>query len=411
MAREHTAEWTHTAIVERIRADVERLCAAGDRHPGTARNRDATSYVADRMGTIGVDVQSIDLAVPAWDYAAASVRVRGRDIPAHPSPFSGTVAGSGRLVAVSHADELRGLDASGAVLMLHGDIANVQFTPRGYPWYENAEHAGILDTLERLRPLAILTATGKNPAMTAAMSPFPLIEDPRFTVPSAYVPSETGLALLEHRSEEVTVRIDSSVTPSTGTQLIGRVPGREPGRVVIAAHIDTKPETPGALDNAGGVAVLLMVAELLITGEPTHTIEFLPFNGEDHASSPGEVAYLEAYPDLTDIELMVNIDGAGVQGGPSAWSGYALRAPQAALIESCADKHAAVMRGPQWHASDHMIFVSRGIPSLAVTSMDLSVLFERLAHTPEDTPDNVDYSVLARTARFIADVACADLGS
>jgi aminopeptidase YwaD len=188
-------------------------------------------------------------------------------------------------------------------------------------------------------------------------------------------------------------------------QLIGRLPGTEPGRIVIGAHVDTKPDTPGALDNAAGVATLLGVAQLLAGMALRHTVEFVPFNGEDHAASPGEVAYLSAYPDLSDVRLMMNIDDAGLLGGPTDCSAYGLDERAGALVAEIMDEFGSVTEGPQWPSSDHMIFAMRGVPALALTARDLGVVMSEISHTTADTPDRVDAQLLADAARFIAAVA------
>jgi aminopeptidase YwaD len=394
-----------SALAASARSHVDALCGLGpDRHPGTQRNRAATDYVAERLRALGDVVEELGFDVPEWLYGDATLRVGDVRVAAHPGPFSPPVDGAGPLVEVSSAEQLGELSARGAILLLHGDIAKAQFTPREYPWYSDSAHEAILDALEALEPLAIVAATGKNPATTAGLSPFPLIDDPGFTVPSAYITAEQGELLRAHAGERATLRIDSRTVPSTGTQLIGRLPGSGSGRVIVGAHVDTKPDTPGALDNAAGVATMLVVAEMLAGETLAHTVEFVPFNGEDHASSPGEVVYLAAYPDLSDVRLMVNVDDTGLLGGPSACSTYGLDDETAAIIERCMARADAVETGPQWPASDHMIFAMRGVPAVALIARDVDTVMGEITHTPADTPDKVDADVLGDTARFIADV-------
>ncbi|MBN2405483.1 MAG: M28 family peptidase [Coriobacteriia bacterium] len=392
------------ALAGRIRQHVLRLCEGADRHPGNQHNRDATDYVTGVMRTLGLAVETLPFQVPDWRFSASTLDIGGRSFAIHPGPFSQRVNGTGRLAAASSALELRDLDARGAVLLLHGEIARIQLTPRGYPWYTDDAHTAIIDTLERLAPVAVVSATGKNPAMTAGMSPFPLIEDPGFAVPTAYLPAVDSPVLLEHLGEVAAIDIASGTVPSPGMQPVGRLQGTGASRVVVGAHIDTKPETPGALDNAGGVAVLLAVAELLAGIRRSVTVEFVPFNGEDHASSPGEVAYLEAHPDLSDVVLMINLDGVGLRNAPTAWSGYGLTAVQQDLVKMIAASGSTVIAGPPWPASDHMVFATRGTPSLALTTADFERFSGTIAHTLADTPGEVDFELLYDTACFVAAV-------
>ena len=63
--------------------------------------------------------------------------------------------------------------------------------------------------------------------------------------------------------------------------VIGTVPGREPGYIVVGAHYDTKDFNGfvGANDGASGTAVALQLARTL--RRPRHTIQFVFFDGEE----------------------------------------------------------------------------------------------------------------------------------
>jgi aminopeptidase YwaD len=64
--------------------------------------------------------------------------------------------------------------------------------------------------------------------------------------------------------------------------------------MVVLAHIDAKAGSPGALDNAAGVVVLLLLAELLAGDTLPSSIELVAINGEDYYSNPGEQLFLGA---------------------------------------------------------------------------------------------------------------------
>ena len=44
-------------------------------------------------------------------------------------------------------------------------------------------------------------------------------------------------------------------------------------------------------------------------------IELVAFNGEDYYAAPGERLYLQQNEDLSAIDLLINIDGAGYYRG------------------------------------------------------------------------------------------------
>ena len=62
----------------------------------------------------------------------------------------------------------------------------------------------------------------------------------------------------------------------------------------ICAHIDSKMGTPGALDNASGTTVLLLLAELLADYRGSLGVDIAAINGEDYYSVTGEIVYLSS---------------------------------------------------------------------------------------------------------------------
>jgi Zn-dependent M28 family amino/carboxypeptidase len=66
--------------------------------------------------------------------------------------------------------------------------------------------------------------------------------------------------------------------------VVGVLPGRDAQRprVLVGAHFDSTADTPGADDNASGVAVLLECARLAVaSGQPYASIEFVGFDLEE----------------------------------------------------------------------------------------------------------------------------------
>jgi Zn-dependent M28 family amino/carboxypeptidase len=82
--------------------------------------------------------------------------------------------------------------------------------------------------------------------------------------------------------------------------LIAQLPGssRADEIVVVGAHYDTVPATPGADDNASAVAVLLEVARLMRSRQFERTVRFVAFTCEEaphfHTGEMGSQAYAKA---------------------------------------------------------------------------------------------------------------------
>ncbi len=82
---------------------------------------------------------------------------------------------------------------------------------------------------------------------------------------------------------------------SYSSNIVARVNGSvDPDQVVVVgAHFDTVVLTPGADDNASGVAALLEMARILAPTRPPFTVEFVAFTLEE-AYMVGSYAYVRA---------------------------------------------------------------------------------------------------------------------
>ena len=68
--------------------------------------------------------------------------------------------------------------------------------------------------------------------------------------------------------------------------------------------------------------MLLLLGELMSGYDGERMIELVAFNGEDYYGAPGERLYLQENEDLSAIDLLINIDGAGYHEGDTHFSLY-----------------------------------------------------------------------------------------
>jgi Zn-dependent M28 family amino/carboxypeptidase len=97
--------------------------------------------------------------------------------------------------------------------------------------------------------------------------------------------------------------------------LILKLPARlsdpKKGVVIVGAHYDAVPGSPGADDNASGVAVLLELARLCSTKSRTRPIWFVAFDLEE-AGLLGSTAYAEMlWLEKQPIRLMLSLEMLG----------------------------------------------------------------------------------------------------
>lgn len=97
--------------------------------------------------------------------------------------------------------------------------------------------------------------------------------------------------------------------------IIARWPGRDAsGAVVLAAHYDSAPNSPGAADNAASVAALLESGRALASGGALARDVLLLFVDGEEAGLVGARAFVDQHPWGRSISAVVNFEARGSQG-------------------------------------------------------------------------------------------------
>ncbi|MFC1923293.1 M28 family peptidase [Chloroflexota bacterium] len=382
------------------RSYLDKLCLdITNRCVGSAGNRLATDFFADKMTGFGFRTESPQFSCIDWSHGDIQLTAAGEQMETFISPYSSDCHVEAPLIVASSVAELESIQAEGKILLLRGDIAKEQLMPKNFTFYNPDQHKHIVRLLELKQPSAIIAATSRNPELAGGIYPFPLIEDGDFDIPSAYMTEDVGHNLAGHAGEQVSLSFDAMRIPSTGCNVIARKGSNPAIRTVIFAHIDAKIGTPGALDNATGVITLLLLAELLKDYEGRLTIELVALNGEDYFSAPGEVQYLENNPNqLADVILGINLDAPGYNQGKTAYSMYDCPAEIASIIHRLFPIEKGFIEGEPWYQSDHSLFIMNNRPALAITSEQFMHLSTYITHTQKDHPRLVDPSILVETA-------------
>jgi Peptidase family M28 len=103
-------------------------------------------------------------------------------------------------------------------------------------------------------------------------------------------------------------------TCATVNNVVARVDGREKGAVLLAAHYDSVPVSPGASDDGAGAATVLEIARALKSlPAPLHSIIFLVDDGEE-AGMLGARAFVQSDPWAKEVKAAVNLDARGTSG-------------------------------------------------------------------------------------------------
>ncbi len=364
-----------------------------ERCVGTDGNRQATKFFETELKNLGWDTALEEFDAIDWEENGATLTSAGKTFNALVSPYSLSFKGEAKLVAASTIQELESLELKDNIILLPGEIAKEQLMPKNFVFYNPEEHQKIISLLERGEPRAIISATGRNAALAGGVYPFPLIEDGDFNIPSIYLTEEEGTKLNFEVGKKVFLESKSSRIPGKGYNVISTKGNKNSNKIVVSAHIDAKKGTPGAIDNATGVVVLLLLADLLKDYRGDKLIELVAFNGEDYYAVPGQMKYIKLNQDnFNKIILNINIDGAGFKEGPTAFSLFVL--PEELLKKTLEGmkQYAEITEGALWPQGDHSIFLQHGIPAIAVSSKWFidNINGQEITHTPKDNIDIVD---------------------
>lgn len=193
-------------------------------------------------------------------------------------------------------------------------------------------------------------------------------------------------------------------------------------RILLCAHWDCRPfadrdpdaekhsiPVPGANDSASGVAVLLVLAEIIAEQEPPVGIDIVFFDGEDggeygnndtwilgsqYFAQKMQSSYRPRYAILLDMigdkDLSLTRDYNSMQSAPALW---------ARIEKLCKNLDIAISPDTKGIIDDHIPLIKRGIPSVDLIDFDYPPW-----HTVSDTPDKCSAESLGKIGALVLTV-------
>jgi Zn-dependent M28 family amino/carboxypeptidase len=194
--------------------------------------------------------------------------------------------------------------------------------------------------------------------------------------------------------------------------------------IVVGAHYDTERGSPGANDNASGIAALLALAREFANKALSRTLRLVAFTNEERpflrTEKMGSRVYARRCREQNEtIAAMLSLETIGycsVEKGSQWLSFFGLLYPSQGdfivlianpssrgLLKEVAQSfrqqttigcETAILPThlPGARSSDQWSFWKEGYPALMVT--DTAPLRYRFYHTPDDTPDKIQYGFL-----------------
>ncbi|MFH2104097.1 MAG: M28 family peptidase [Chloroflexota bacterium] len=368
----------------------------GARPIGSPANQTAADYIGQAFLSANLELEEQAYPCVDWEHSGTNLEINGKPAPVSANVFSLPCDVTAQCIPLCSLAELESADIREKIVIFYGDLAKVQLSPKSWFLISPAEQR-IIALLEEKRPAALLAP----PAATVEYEQ--VSEDWELDLAAATVPRDVALALLHEPTARLHLRIDSRRVLATARNIVARRKGPGSGKIVMMAHFDTKIQTPGALDNAGGVAVLLGLASTLNKSSLACGLEFVAFNGEEYLPM-GDTEYLRrGEQDFGSIIAAINMDGIGAAMGTNSITTLAANDEFENTVKSIAGGYPGVVWVDPWPESNHSTFAMRGIPSIAFGSVGV----RSLAHTPEDTLDQISAAKLAEVAQLARDIVLA----
>jgi Zn-dependent M28 family amino/carboxypeptidase len=251
------------------------------------------------------------------------------------------------------------------------------------------------------------------------------------------------------RTERQVFNIPQQSPARSGTNIIGELNHANSSStpILIGAHFDTVPGSPGADDNASGVAAMLECARVLASSASERRVTFVAFDAEEmqppteglHGSTAFvEQLSLESRPSAAIIFESIGFSSSTIkQRLPGSFRILFRKAFKALIRQNFeSDSLLILSKGkgrnisrqleksasdpdidlailplevPWWmpvvrnlRRSDHAPFWLAGIPAVMIS--DTANFRNPHHHQPTDTPDTVDVDLVAKAARTVLDV-------
>ena len=257
----------------------------------------------------------------------------------------------------------------------------------------------------------------------------------RMTAAVKYIESTLGPANLGYHVERHTYKAGGVDCHNIVLDMLDKYSARVHEIVLVGAHYDSVPGTPGADDNASGVAAVMSLAQAFANTKHERALRFVLFANEEppyfQTDEMGSLVYARECKKRGDqIVAMLSLESLGyystAKGSQKAPAGMEARIPDTGnFLAVVGNVTSAPIVGTfeNWFAknstlpltgmalpasvveqgwSDHWSFWQQGYPAVMVT--DTAVLRNPHYHKAGDTADTLDYERLTQAVKGIEGV-------
>ena len=371
-------------VHERLYRDVAALVAF-DRRTGGAGERLSASYIGERLRDIGAHEVAVSTfrTQPSWVPAHFAHIAAGFVAAALPGPLarvgSALIAGSYELDVSGRSQWLRRLLPAGRGTSVSACIPAAGTARRTLVLiaHHDAAHTGLLWA----------------PAATAA---------------SRYLSKRTGRAIPSHAP--TLAALAAAAAPSRLSRGLGV--GVLAASAALMVQSMRSPTTPGANDNASGVAVVLELAHRLAANPLPNTTVLLVFPGGEEVGNTGIRAWLKQTRKHLDphATLVFNLDAVGSRGHLAVARHESLTGRIAAgcvdrAVDTATELGIRIQPVAIPNATDAVTATQAGLPTISLLSVQDGWISH--LHRTSDTIDNVDWCTVGEAVTLTERIGAA----
>lgn len=185
--------------------------------------------------------------------------------------------------------------------------------------------------------------------------------------------------------------------------VVARLPGlASTGAVLLVAHYDTVVASPGASDDAAGVAVALEIVRAIQAGPPLAADLIVLFTDLEEGGMVGAHAFVREHAAARDVSAFINLDARGTSGPPAV---VGLFDPEGALLGDLAAVDSGAATSSLYVAAtrllhggtDFAVLARHGLPGVNIAFADGVSRY----HTGADVAEAFDPETAQREGELV----------
>ena len=355
----------------------------------TAQEKEAAEYLAARCEELGVKARLESFGVETGDVSFASLKADGSDVPCTGYKLCGSGSVKAPFLYLPHLDKASLAEAKGKIVMVDGYL--------GLFPYKDIVDAGALGFITYDGNVRYADRDIDSRAVRADLA-----EGRKIL--GVNVNAKDAAKLVKAAPKEIEIRVEQKEYTGESHNVVAELPGESDEWIVLTAHYDSTPLSPGVWDNMSGCVGILGMLEAAVKASRDKKLRYgvrLVFCGSEERGLLGSKAYVAAHEaELGKVALNINLDMIGSAMGKF----IAVVSAEKQLVDFI--KYYSVLEG--WsiearsgvYSSDSTPFADKGVP--AVSFARIATANQATIHGRYDTMEVMSMPQLEKDIDFLS---------